>query len=298
MSALNATSNPEKQALAKLRADIDRVDQTLHELLRERTEIVDKIHTIKSKTSICIRPGRDAQILKNLLNLPQGKLLEGIVVRLWREIISHTYMQIGGVKVAVYAPAKGPDLWDYSRDHFGALVPLQEYKDALLALKAVQAGKANVAVLPFPDEKDKTPWWTLLTEAHQSNLAIFGAIPFEILKAGRNNARNTLPQGLLVGPLYPELTGDDRSFLALTCAHVPEAEMRRLLGKAGYKVRQFFFRTSGRGTSAPTTFFVEVDGFVGKADTRLSRIKAMLGSRLQHLLPLGGYAVPVKSGRR
>ena len=56
-----------------------------------------------------------------------------------------------------------------------------------------------------------------------------------------------MPSGFVVGRLYPELTGDDRSMLALQCVHVPEAEMRRLLSKAGYKVRQMLMQTVGRG---------------------------------------------------
>ena len=56
--------------------------------------------------------------------------------------------------------------------------------------------------------------------------------------------------------------------------------------------------TTGRGGSAPVAYFVETEGYVGRNDTRLARLRAMLGSRLQHLAPLGGYAVPLKSGRR
>ncbi len=152
--------------------------------------------------------------------------------------------------------------------------------------------------MPPPDPKDKDAWWPLLANDKKNVLTVFATVPFESLKPGRSNARRALPAGLIIGKLYPELTGDDRSFLAMQCVHVPEAEMRRLLGKAGYKVRQMLMQTVGRGSSAPTAFLVEVDGYVGRNDTRLSRLRAMLGSRLQHLAPLGGYAVPLKSGRR
>jgi hypothetical protein len=74
--------------------------------------------------------------------------------------------------------------------------------------------------------------------------------------------------------------------------------MKRLLGKAGYKMRQLQSQTAGRSDSAPTLYLVETEGYVGRSDTRLSRLRAMLGSRLQHLAPLGGYAVPLKAGRR
>jgi hypothetical protein len=162
----------------------------------------------------------------------------------------------------------------------------------------VQTEKAALAVVPFPQAGEKDPWWPLLASDKQNVLTIFATLPFESVKAGRTNARNSMPSALVIGKLYPELTGDDHSFLALQCVHAPEGEMKRLLGKAGYKVRQLLAQTIGRGGSAPTLYLVETEGYVGRNDTRLSRLRAMLGSRLQYLAPLGGYAVPLKNGRR
>jgi hypothetical protein len=233
-----------------------------------------------------------------LTGRPQGKLPEGLVVRLWREMISAFTLMEGTFKVAVTVPAKGLDLWDVARDFYGSFTPLIEAPSAVAAIKAVQAEKATLAVVPFPEATDKDSWWPLLAADKKNVLTVFATLPFEIAKAGRSNARNALPAGLVIGKLYPELTGDDHSFLALQCVHVPESEMKRLLGKAGYKVRMLLAQSGGRGGSAPTLFLVETEGYVGRNDTRLSRLRAMLGSRLQHLAPLGGYAVPLKAGRR
>jgi len=290
--------NPDKQALADLRAQIDRVDLLLHDLLRERAEIIDQVRKLKGKLHLYIRPGREAQMLRALMGRPQGKLPEGLVVRLWREMISAFTLMEGALKVAVPTPAKGLDLWDIARDFYGAYTPLAEVPSAVAAIKAVQAEKAHIAIVPFPQAGDKDAWWPLLAGDKKNGLTVFATLPFEQLKPGRSNARNALPAALAVGKLYPELTGDDHSFLALQCVHVPESEMKRLLGKAGYKVLHMLSQSGGRGGSAPVLYLVETEGYVGRADTRLSRLRAMLGSRLQHLAPLGGYAVPLKSGRR
>jgi chorismate mutase/prephenate dehydratase len=264
MSLKTVAVNPDKQALADLRAHIDRIDMVLHDLLRERADIIDQVRKLKGKQHIYIRPGREAQMLRALTGRPQGKLPEGLVVKLWREMISAFTLMEGTFKVAVTVPAKGPDLWDVSRDFYG----------------------------------DKDSWWPLLAADKKNVLTVFATLPFEISKPGRGNARNAIPQALAIGKLYPELTGDDHSFLALQCVHVPEGEMKRLLGKAGYKVRQMLSQSAGRGGSAPILYLVETEGYVGRSDTRLARLRAMLGSRLQHLAPLGGYAVPLKAGRR
>ncbi len=298
MALKTVSVNPDKQALADYRAQIDRIDAVLHDMLRDRVELIDQVRKLKGKQHIYIRPGREAQMVRALMGRPQGKLPEGLIVRVWRELISGFTMMEGPVKVAVYAPEKGPDLWDHARDFYGAFTPLMESTSAVAAIKAVQANKAQVAVVPPPQANDKDSWWPLLAADKKNVLTVFATLPFEIVKPGRNNGRNSLPMGLVIGKLYPELTGDDRSFLALQCVHVPESEMRRLLGKAGYKVRQMLSHSMGRGGSSPMAYFVETEGYVGRNDTRLARLRAMLGSRLQHLAPLGGYAVPLKSGRR
>jgi chorismate mutase/prephenate dehydratase len=298
MSLKTVSVNPDKQALADFRAQIDRIDIALHDMLRDRVEIIDNVRKLKGKQHIYIRPGREAQMLRALVGRPQGKLPEGLVVRVWRELIGGFTLIEGALKVAVYAPEKGPDLWDYARDHYGSFTPMMEVPSAVAAIKALQANKVTVAVVPPPKANDKDAWWPLLAADKKNVLTVFACLPFESVKPGRNNARNALPMGLIVGKLYPELTGDDHSYLAMQCVHVPEAEMRRLLGKAGYKVRQMLAQSLGRGGSAPTAYLVETEGYVGRSDTRLARLRAMLGSRLQYLAPLGGYAVPLKSGRR
>lgn len=290
--------NPDNQALAEFRAQIDQIDGAMHELLVERAELVDNVRKLKSKKQMAIRPGREAQILRTLTGRAKGKLPDGLIVRLWREMMSAFMLQEGPIKVGVFSPVKGVGLWDVARDHYGSFTPLVEFPKVKAMMKALQEGKIQVAVVPAPDFDDKDSWWPLLADIKSKGLTVFQSLPFDKLKAGRSNARDVLPNGFMIGKMYPELTGDDRSFLALECIHVPEAEMKRLLSKAGYKVRQLLMTSKGRAASAPTLYFAEVDGFVGRADTRLGRIKAMMGSRLKKLSPLGGFPVPLKMGRR
>lgn len=298
MALKSVAINPDKQALAELRSQIDQIDGALHDLIRERAEIIDEVRKLKGKQHLNIRPGREAQMLRALAGRPQGKIPDGLVVRLWREMIGGFTMLENPFKVGVYAPEKGPELWDMARDHYGAFTPLVEFPTSSAAIKALQANKVQTIVVPPPVQGEKDCWWSMLATEKTNVMTVFQSLPFETLKAGRSNARRAMPTGLIVGKLYPELTGDDRSFLSLQCVHVPEAEMKRLLGKAGYKVRQLLNHSTGRAASAPTVYLVEVDGYVGRADTRLGRIKAMLGSRLQVLMPLGGYPVPLKAGRK
>ena len=101
MALKTAAVNPDKQALADLRAQIDQVDIALHDLLVRRAEILEGVKKIKGKQNLYIRPGREAQMTRALVGSPQGKLPEGFVVRLWREIISSFTLMEGSFKVGV-----------------------------------------------------------------------------------------------------------------------------------------------------------------------------------------------------
>jgi len=297
MPIKKAAINPNKQALADARAQIDQIDNVIHDMLKERIEMVDQVKKIKGKQHIFIRPGREAQMLRSLTSRPQGKIPSGIVVRLWRELISSsTLLESNNIKVGVYCPKRGADLWDMTRDHYGSFTTLVEFTTAKAAIKALKEKKITIAVVPPPVQDEKDCWWTMIEGGRKNTLTVFQSMPFEKQKAGKWNGRNSLETGLIIGKLYPELTGDDRSFLSFNCVHVPEAEMKRLLGKAGYKVRLLIEKSSGR--SSAVSYFAEVDGFIGRTDTRLGRIKAMLGSRLKQLTPMGGYPLPLKNGRR
>ena len=288
--------NP-NQALADVRSQIDQIDNVIHDLLIKRADVVHQVKQIKGKQKLFIRPGREATMLRALTDHPQGNIPPGLVVRIWREMISlFTVMESGGFKVGVYSPKKGPNLWDMTRDHYGPFTDLVEFTTAKAAIKALQANEIAMAVVPMPEQDDKDCWWKDAAKGKKSAYTVFQSMPFETPKGLTWNGRNSLEMGLMIGPLYPELTGDDRSLLAFDCVHVPEAEMKRLLGKAGYKVRRFIEKSSGRSSSV--SYFAEVDGFVSRTDTRLGRIKAMLGSRLKLLTPLGGYPLPLKIGRR
>src|SRR5476651_2221464 len=137
MSLKTVSVNPDKQALADLRAQIDRIDGALHDMLRDRVELIDQVRKLKGKQHIYIRPGREAQMMRALAGRPQGKLPEGLVVRVWRELISGFTLIEGPLKVAVYTPEKGPDLWDHARDFYGAFTPLVEANSAINAIKMV-----------------------------------------------------------------------------------------------------------------------------------------------------------------
>ncbi|HWX49840.1 MAG TPA: chorismate mutase [Roseomonas sp.] len=263
--------------LASLRAEIDRIDDALHDLLMRRSDIVGHMAASRVKAGApSFRPGREAQILRRLLARNQGAMARGTVVRLWREIIAASLAQQSAFSVAVAGEA-GTDspLARLARAHFGLPTPLKLHATPSRVLASVAAGEAAVAVLPAPreDERAEAAWWT---QMEPSRLRVVLALPF-LAPRGSGGA-----EAYAVAPLPPEPTGRDCSLLRLELE--PEHSRARILAAltaAGLAPRWLL----RRDVSTPMAL-AEVEGFLTEDDPRLA---ALPFPRMQIL---GAYAEP------
>src|ERR1700712_5011329 len=112
-------------SLPALRAELDRIDNPVHDLLMQRAEIVE--HVARSGKPAAFRPGREASIIRRLLARHQGSLPPVAVVRIWRELLAGTTSMQGGFSLAVCDTDNGGPLTQLAREHFGALTPMRSY---------------------------------------------------------------------------------------------------------------------------------------------------------------------------
>ena len=116
---------PEKPTLDDLRKEIDRIDAAMHQLLIERSEIIDRLITVKrsTETGSAFRPAREAEMMRGLVKRHKGILPLDTVESIWRVIIStFTYVQ---APFSVHADLSAGDalMRDSARFHFGFTVP-------------------------------------------------------------------------------------------------------------------------------------------------------------------------------
>lgn len=203
------------EKLQALRAQIDAIDNQMHDLLRARADIVHRVRGVKGKQAIFIRPGREATMLHALHRRRQGKIPPGLITRLWREMIGAFTMQEGALRVAVTdgdsKTSPKTSLWDLTRDFYGSVTPLHACATAAQALKTVLANKAEVAVVPLLTTRN--PWWTLL--AKHPELRIFARLPYDLNDQPRNNGRGDQSGALAVARLDPEPTGNDHGLILI-----------------------------------------------------------------------------------
>jgi chorismate mutase/prephenate dehydratase len=270
--------------LSALRAELDKIDNTVHDLLMRRAGIVE--HVARSGKPAAFRPGREASIIRRLLGRHQGALPPVTLVRIWRELLAGTTTMQGGFSLAVSDGDQGAPLTQLAREHFGALTPLRMYGSAGQALADVSQGGASIAVLPYPSETGN--WWVALLH-HEPRLHIIGRLPF--WKPRPDGAPSA--QALVVAATPADASGEDQSFLGLECdSDVSRARLSSELSGAGLTPQTMvLLRPPG---SPIANVLVEVEGYLSDDDARLSN----LGSVLRRPVVLGCYAIPIAGGAR
>src|SRR3954470_24006614 len=76
----------DKLSLADLRRDIDRIDGTMHNLLMERGEIIDRLIAVKQtqESGSAFRPAREADMMRRLVDRHKGILPLDTAESIWR----------------------------------------------------------------------------------------------------------------------------------------------------------------------------------------------------------------------
>jgi|HubBroStandDraft_1064217.scaffolds.fasta_scaffold71313_1 chorismate mutase/prephenate dehydratase len=279
---------PRPSSLDDLRRRIDEIDDRLHDLIMQRAEVIEEIAGTKKRDGIAtIRPGREALILRRLVERHRGRFPRAVLVRLWRELLSGTIAMQGSFAVAVYMPRSTPDYWDLARDHYGSHTPMMAFHSASELLRTLGEGRAAVGVLPMPAEGESAPWWPLLTASGAAVPQIIARLPF----AGSGNARVDGGEAVVIGHAELDPTGADRSFIALEIGgDLSRARLIGALNDAGLMV-MLFAAHEPHGSSA--LHLVEIDDLVSPGDPRLLRALQPLGDRVTRVAHLGAYARPV-----
>ena len=271
--------------LASLRAELDRLDDTLHNTLMRRAEVVKQVAALRVKGPVPLRPGREAAIIRRLLARHDGGLPAFGIVRIWRELLGTTTAQQHPLVVSVCEAGGDPAFLALAREHFGALTPMRPHRRPAEAIGEVRAGRATVAVLPMPAEGEAASdaWWTALLHPGDGRVHVVARLPFWSSRPEGTPA----VQGLVVSAAAPDPSGQDRSLLGLELADADRMRLGSALAAAGFQAGPVIACQGVDGSAACA--LAEVEGFVGEDDPRLL---ALPGTGCRPTV-LGAYAVPV-----
>jgi chorismate mutase/prephenate dehydratase len=284
--------------LAGLRAELDEIDDAIHDLLMRRAGLVGYLATARFKApGVALRPGREARIIRRLLDRHHGVLPKASIVRVWRELLAATTAMQAAHVIAVCETDAGGGLTQVAREHFGALTPLHVHSSPAQALADVSTGGATAAVLPMPSDTDApgAAWWTALLHKDQPRIHVIARLPFW---APRPDGTPTM-QALVIAAFAPDPSDADRTLLGLEMAlDVSRARLTGAIAAAGLQPGRMILRRDPGADFAQV--FAEIDGAVAEDDPRLAAIGAVLRRPVvlgSYAVPIGGPAQPLNGGR-
>jgi chorismate mutase len=162
-----ANKNPppsDKPSLADLRRDIDRIDATMHDLLMERGDIIDRLIAVKQtqESGSAFRPAREADMMRRLVDRHKGILPLDTAESIWRVIIAtFTYVQSPFSVHADLSPGHAL-VRDSTRFHFGFTVPFVPHMGASSVVEAVSESKGDLGLVPAFAVTGGSSWWNAL----------------------------------------------------------------------------------------------------------------------------------------
>lgn len=198
-------------SLASLRADIDRIDEAMHQLLIERGEIIESLIRVKGtqETGAAFRPAREAEMMRRLVERHRGILPLDTAESIWRVIIStFTFVQ---ANYSVHADMAAGDAFvrDSARFHFGFTVPLVPHISAAAVVSAVASSRSDLGLVPAVTAAGSGAWWNALED--EGAPKIIARLPF----VEREDHPASLPLFVVSKPLVKDAAVEDVAIWSL-----------------------------------------------------------------------------------
>src|SRR4051794_3056789 len=175
---MNPTAKSEAPDLGALRQEIDRIDLELHRGLMQRGEIIDRLIAVKARQGggSAFRPGREAEMMRRLVERHHGLLPLDTVEGIWRIIIStFTFVQ-ASYSVHVDVSGGDPPMRDSARFHFGFTVPYVPHNSASGVIEAVKRAPSDLGLVRISGGAADGPWWSGLADPQAPK--VIARLPF------------------------------------------------------------------------------------------------------------------------
>ncbi len=206
---------PASPTLTDIRNEIDRIDAEVHRLLMERGAVIDTLIEVKktAESGSAFRPGREADVVRRLVERHHGRLPKAIMVSLWRQIISaFTHIQ------APHTVHAGSDsalaaTRELALAHFGFAVPLVSEKSPKAVIEAIRGARGDLGFIGIAGSTQA--WWRELGQ--NGAPVVMASAPVTADGSGK-------PQALIIAASLTDHNGLDKQIIAFrTSAPLPDS---------------------------------------------------------------------------
>lgn len=280
--------------LEELRREVDTIDDALVDLLARRAEATSAIAQTKVREggriplASAMRPAREAEIIRRLAARHSGEPPLATVVGVMRQILSASLAAQVPFRLHVFAGV--PELGEFARAHFGAAATMTRHEHMSRLMNTCAEDADAIAIVPLPENGGDT-WWTRLVPAGATGPRVIARLPLVV--EGDAPALGAF----VVAAIEQEATGDDTTLLlAHVAPSLSRAKLLSQLKEAGIEVRSITSGIPEKRDFNPA--LLEADGFVTNNDPRLAAFCAQVGIEVAAIVPVGGYANPVRVAAR
>lgn len=276
--------------LGEIRSQIDAIDSQLCALIRQRTALSRQVAVAKKAegNSRPVRPAREAQIIRKMVERLGDEVPVVSVTRIWRELIAGAIeAHQGGLTVLVGGDA---DVWDLSREHFGSAPRIEYCPDILVMLRRMRENVRTLAVLPAPVDDDPSPWWAEMLDVDGQQPRVCARLPFVSPTERRLNGFGAVA---VAAGVEPEASGKDKTLLIVEYdLDFSRASVADGMRQVGWTVRDLI---SWRAPEASpiNRVLVELDDFVAVDDPRLASVRDAARGHIVRIVHFGGYPSPI-----
>src|SRR5690606_30959948 len=142
--------------LLPLRQRIDALDEQILELLNRRAATAQEVGKVKQEfdeEGPVLKPEREAMVVRRLQQLNQGPFTPEAIDAVWAQIIS-TCRGLESVLTVAYLGPQGSSSEEAALEHFGPAITRLRFNSFDEAFRAVEAGQANVGVVPVENSTE------------------------------------------------------------------------------------------------------------------------------------------------
>ncbi|WP_119390474.1 chorismate mutase [Taklimakanibacter lacteus] len=202
---------PPQESLDDIRREIDRIDDGILKLVAQRLDVVDRVRAHKAQTATLgtspIRPGREAQILRRLIERAQGAVPADLLFRIWRALIAAATLKQAPLRIhgsaEFFASATSQTML---REYFGPTA-FCDHPGEAIALETLSRNTGDLAAVAIDG-----PWARAWMEGRAGPAQVISVLPFL--------TTSPTPRLLVFGHARAEPTGADET-LVLTDGQLP-----------------------------------------------------------------------------
>ena len=216
------SENQQNKTLALFREQIDEIDLKILNLLKDRMAVIKNVGDLKKSYNekFYIRSNREADMIKNLVNLAENKFPKSAIINIWRKIITTANMNEQELRIAIHNPKNISDYTYLIREYYNNDVPIINYDSANSVVSDLENNNAQIGIFALTssnDESDKKEdtkenWWISLAN-NRIGLKIFAKIPFVEFEQKDKNTNSI--QLVATAIKEPEKSNSDNTIITI-----------------------------------------------------------------------------------